>query len=141
MGIKTKPTSHRPQVWFFTRASSFLCFCFISALNNLWLPDPCSALISLSAVLMSFPGCECIPVVEQPAAGAQHGACPHPSIRGKHKWLHRQPQPAANTQTLPGQEFCFAKDLTEYYFSPLSSCTHHGFRKGEIPQRCVCLSI
>lgn len=91
--------------------SLFLCFCFISALNNLWLPGPHSALISLSTVLMSFPGRECIPVVEQLAAGAQHGACPRPSIRGKHKWLHRQPRPAANTQTVLGQEFCFAKDL------------------------------
>lgn len=43
-GIKTKPTSQRLQVWFYTRSSSFLCFCFISALNSLWLPG--SALIS-----------------------------------------------------------------------------------------------
>lgn len=69
-----------------------------------------------------FPACECMPVAGQLAAGAQQGlraagaqhgmcVCPPPSIRGKHKGLHRHPQPAANIQTRLGQEFCFAKHL------------------------------
>lgn len=89
---------------------------------------------------LSFPGCEGIPVAEELAAGAQRGVCPHPSIRGKHKGLHRHLQPAANTQTVLGQEFCFGKALqnTAVLFS-LSSCTRHGFRNGEIPQSCVYL--
>lgn len=52
-------------------------------------------------------------MVEQLAAGAQYGVGPYPRIREKHEWLHRHqhPQPAANIQTMLGQELCFAKGL------------------------------
>lgn len=73
-----------------------LCFrCFISALNTLLFPVPRSALIYLSAALLSFHCHECIHAVERMGspvqAEAQHGTHLHYSIlpiRGKCKWLH-----------------------------------------------------
>lgn len=138
MGIKTKPTSYKFVFFYMTLFLLVLLLYFSIEESLAFRPLQC----------LDFPLC-CAHVFSHLSAlpwqnSRQQGfsmACPHPRIKGKYKWLHRHPQPAANIQTMLGQDFCFAKDLQNttvlFYFVLLH---HHGYRNCEIPQRYVYLS-
>lgn len=88
---------------------------------------PRQCLDFLCAVLMCFPACECIPMTEQQQGLSMVGNTS--SCTGTLSQQQTSRPCLARNSALPKTYLLFSFEFL------------HSFRNGEIPQRCICLSI
>lgn len=140
MGIKTKHTSQRPQVWFFYMTLFLLVLLLYFSIEESLAFRPLQCLDFPLYCAHVFSHLSALSWQNSRQQGLSMACVLTPESKGNTSGCTGTPSQQQTSRPCLARISALPKTYRTQYFFTLCSCTHHGYRNCEIPQRYVYLS-